>query len=430
MINNFIHLLKTSGIKDVCISPGLRNTIISLGFIKNGFNCHSILDERSSAYFALGMALKTKRPSVLICTSGTATANYLPAIIEASQSKVPIIIITADRPRQLLNTGENQTINQKSIYGDFVRSSLSFDNREDVIDKINDSLKFININNSKITIGPIHFNIHLDDFEKENENIMNKQIPNTISNVINTYNFNWDSIPFEDTFNIHNYQKPLIILGRLSQKLDSKLIFKLSKHLKAPILTDPLSQLRFSDVDSLNLYEHYIDQSHIQPDLIIRIGQKPVSKKLNKKITKLENDGIEHLNFSSLLIDESGQFNDNASTILKVHYKEFIHFILNNGPYSAHYDQNFDYELPNGNNVVLAFLSRSYHESVKNSDAYVLTQIGDSNKINLESEFLFYSRPKGTYEGLDTEKLLLDFYLVNTKLSATGNKVKLTIKQG
>ena len=109
---------------------------------------------------------------------------------------------------------------------------------------------------------------------------------------------------------------------------------------------------------------------------------------------------------------------------------QHIHFILNNGPYSAHYDQNFDYELPNGNNVVLAFLSRSYHESVKNSDAYVLTQIGDSNKINLESEFLFYSRPKGTYEGLDTEKLLLDFYLVNTKLSATGNKVKLTIKQG
>ena len=109
---------------------------------------------------------------------------------------------------------------------------------------------------------------------------------------------------------------------------------------------------------------------------------------------------------------------------------QHIHFILNNGPYSAHYDQNFDYELPDGNNVVLAFLSRSYHESVKNSDAYVLTQFGDSNQINLESEFLFYSRPKGTYEGLDTEKLLLDFYLVNTKLSATGNKVKLTIKQG
>ena len=108
---------------------------------------------------------------------------------------------------------------------------------------------------------------------------------------------------------------------------------------------------------------------------------------------------------------------------------QHIHFILNNGPYSAHYDQNFDYELPDGNNIVLAFLSRSHHESVKNSDAYILTQIGNSNQIDLNSEFLFYSRPKGTYEGLDTEKLLLDFYLVNTKLSATGNKVKLTIKQ-
>ena len=108
---------------------------------------------------------------------------------------------------------------------------------------------------------------------------------------------------------------------------------------------------------------------------------------------------------------------------------QHIHFILNNGPYSAHYDQNFDYELPDGNNLVLAFLSRSYHESIKNPNAYILTQIGDSNKINLESEFLFYSRPKGTYEGSDTEKLLLDFYLVNTKLSASGNKVKLTIKQ-
>ncbi len=108
---------------------------------------------------------------------------------------------------------------------------------------------------------------------------------------------------------------------------------------------------------------------------------------------------------------------------------QHIHFILNNGPYSAHYGENFDYELPDGNNVILAFLSRSYHESVKNPDAYILTQIGNSNQIDLDNEFLFYSRPKGTYEGLDTEKLLLDFYLVNTKLSPSGNKVRLTIKQ-
>ena len=106
---------------------------------------------------------------------------------------------------------------------------------------------------------------------------------------------------------------------------------------------------------------------------------------------------------------------------------QHIHFIVNNGPYSAHYSNNFEKDIENGS-VVLAFLSRSYHESVKNKEAYVLTQIGENQDLDLSSEFLFYSRPKGKYSGNDTEKLLLDFYLVNTKLSPDGNKVKVSIK--
>ena len=105
---------------------------------------------------------------------------------------------------------------------------------------------------------------------------------------------------------------------------------------------------------------------------------------------------------------------------------QHIHFILNNGPYSAHYTNNFNKKLNSDNNVILAFLSRSYHESVKNPNAFILTQIGE-NKIDLNNEFLFYSRPKGTYKGKDTEKLLLDFYLVNTTISPDGNKIKATI---
>ena len=106
---------------------------------------------------------------------------------------------------------------------------------------------------------------------------------------------------------------------------------------------------------------------------------------------------------------------------------QHIHFIVNNGPYSAHYEDNFTKNLEKENNVILAFLSRSYHESVKNKNAFVLTQLGE-NKIDLNSEFLFYSRPKGTYKGKDTEKLLLDFYLVNTDISKDGNKVRATIE--
>ena len=106
---------------------------------------------------------------------------------------------------------------------------------------------------------------------------------------------------------------------------------------------------------------------------------------------------------------------------------QHIHFIVNNDPYSAHYNEKFSKKLEGDSNVILAFLSRSYHESVKNPNAFVLTQIGDNN-IDLNNEFLFYSRPKGTYKGTDTQKLLLDFYLINTKISATGNKVKATIQ--
>ena len=107
---------------------------------------------------------------------------------------------------------------------------------------------------------------------------------------------------------------------------------------------------------------------------------------------------------------------------------QHIHFIENNGPYSAHYTNKFQKKLKDGNNVILAFLSRSHHESVKNLNAYVFTQIGEGEKIDLEKQYLFYSRPKGTYTGEDTEKLLLDFYLVNTSLSPDGNKVRVTIQ--
>ena len=107
---------------------------------------------------------------------------------------------------------------------------------------------------------------------------------------------------------------------------------------------------------------------------------------------------------------------------------QHIHFILNNAPYSAHYSENFSKKLEEDNSVILAFLSRSYHESVKNSNAYYFSQIGDGEKVDLEKEYLFYSRPKGVYKGIDTEKLLLDFYLINTKISPTGNKVRATIQ--
>ena len=110
---------------------------------------------------------------------------------------------------------------------------------------------------------------------------------------------------------------------------------------------------------------------------------------------------------------------------------QHIHMIVNNGPYSAHYKSVFSKKLKQGNNLILFFLSRSFHESVKNPNAFSLIQVSSGEKdyepYDLESEFLFYSRPKGVYEGDDVKKLLLDFYLVNTEISPEGNKVRATI---
>ena len=111
---------------------------------------------------------------------------------------------------------------------------------------------------------------------------------------------------------------------------------------------------------------------------------------------------------------------------------QHIHLIVDNGPYSAHYEPNFTKEFEEGSYVVLAFLSRSYHESVKNGNAFVVKQITVGNPSEVEAvdfgaPHMFYSRPKGTYSGEDTKKVLLDFYLLNTELSADGNKVKATI---
>lgn len=110
---------------------------------------------------------------------------------------------------------------------------------------------------------------------------------------------------------------------------------------------------------------------------------------------------------------------------------QHIHLILNNGPYSAHYEAPFEMELEAGHYVMLAFLSRSYHESLKNFGAAVLTDftVGGAERVEVDTSapHLFYSRPKGTYTGADTERLMLDFYLLNTELSADGNKVRATI---
>lgn len=111
---------------------------------------------------------------------------------------------------------------------------------------------------------------------------------------------------------------------------------------------------------------------------------------------------------------------------------QHIHLIVDNDPYSAHYEPNFKKEMAEGTHYVVAFLSRSYHESVKNANSFVAKKVvvgnaSDDMGVNLDEPTLIYSRPKGEYVGADTDNLLLDFFLLNSTLSETGNKVRATI---
>ena len=119
--NTFVDALVAGGLRRICITPGSRHTPLVLAFARHAdaIQLYSLLDERSAAFFALGMALSTGEAAAFVCTSGSAVANAFPAVVEARQSRLPLLILSADRPPELSHSGANQTIDQVKLFGDY-----------------------------------------------------------------------------------------------------------------------------------------------------------------------------------------------------------------------------------------------------------------------------------------------------------------------
>ena len=288
--NLIVNLLEQLNVSNVCISPGARNAPMIEALSKSSLKMHSILDERTAGFYALGIAKKTGRPVALSCTSGTALANFFPAIIEAYMSETPLIIISADRPVQSIDTGSNQTIYQHNIYGKY---SLHFEKINSLSDDLDSICNKINvafhasmgiIENKKISSkGPVHINIHFDEPLINSQEIYKKS---TIQLKKIEPLENHPS-PVKNKTVVKN---PVIICGQSDLKKNSDSILDIAQKIGSPILSDISSNIK-GENQVISFYDHFTED--INPDLILRFGRKPLSKKLlsllsqNKEITHL-----------------------------------------------------------------------------------------------------------------------------------------------
>lgn len=289
---NFVDELVCSGLRHVVISPGSRSTPLAMLCSEHEeIDEWVLIDERSAAYFALGIAKEQKQPVALVCTSGTAAANYFPAIVEAYYARVPLVVLTADRPHELREVGASQAINQIDMYGKFVKDFLEMAPPEDTPEMI----RYVRSRAAHAVQkaeqgnpGPVHLNFPfreplLPDLSLDN--LWGKQTDSC-------YNF-----PYEGTKRLYEYQlqiltekiygkqKGLFVCGpQVDEQLKEK-ITALSEKLQVPILADPLSQLRAGSHHKTTIISGYdamfrskTIREILKPDYIIRFGAMPISK--------------------------------------------------------------------------------------------------------------------------------------------------------
>lgn len=287
----FIDELSSMNVKHAVISPGSRSTPLSMLLLKHPtIETHINIDERSAAFFALGIAKSTREPVVIVCTSGTAAANYYPAIVEAQISRIPLIVVTADRPHELRDVGAPQAINQIHLYGEYVKWFS-----EMAIPEMNDSaIQYVrNIGRRAAIVakqqpaGPVHLNFPVRE----------PLIPNMKEDYFHigrrVHHINMESLAMLEESSVDilvkeltKKEKGIIVCGEIHDTRFSNSIIELAKKLEFPILADPLSQLRTSDNQShvIDCYDAFLRINEavveLQPDVIIRFGSMPVSKAL------------------------------------------------------------------------------------------------------------------------------------------------------
>lgn len=303
-IQQLAALLLKKEITDIVISPGSRNAPMINTFTGRAeFTCYNVVDERSAAYFALGLALKKQNPVALVCSSGTATLNYAPAVAEAFYQEIPLVLLTADRPDYWIDQSENQCIRQENIYANFSKKNITLPLTETEKElwfaarQINECLNLA----KSVRPGPVHINIPL---EEPLHTFVEEELPEV--KLIESS----DSIPVISenelvklSEKINKTSKILIVAGQQNPNpgLENSLIAFCEKS-GAVVLNEYLSN--FSGeyfCNSIDLLMPAILEDNTEafkPDLLISFGGTLVSKSIKQFLRKYKSEQHWHLSLS------------------------------------------------------------------------------------------------------------------------------------
>ena len=347
------------GVRHAVFSPGSRSTTMAMLFTEyEGFETYMNIDERSASFMALGIAKAYKEPTVLVCTSGSAVAHYLPAILEAQYSGVPLIVLSADRPYTLLHTGAPQTVDQQKIFGTAVNyyEELAVPQKEHYYTYPRQVARKAYMKAMNTKKGPVHINIPLFEplvpeldrkhfeagrspykvfkpnygevfsYQNRSNNTSNVSGLSDVSDVSYTKNTTDNSANNTNNSNNSNlllaqYKRVLILAGPQIDVDEVESIHSFAENLQAPILADPLSNVRrchktgaivanhevasnrnndtdmiqkkhFSDV-VISTYDAFLADKDLwpvlKPDCVIQFGQIVVSKRVQQMVASWDN---------------------------------------------------------------------------------------------------------------------------------------------
>lgn len=302
------------GVRHVVFSPGSRSTTMAMLFKEHeGFGTYMNIDERSAGFMALGIAKAHKEPTVLVCTSGSAVAHYLPAVLEAQYSGVPLIVLSADRPHTLLHVGAPQTVDQHKIFGAAVNyyEALAVPQESHYYTYPRQVARKAYMKAMDTKKGPVHINVPLfeplvpelsrNHFEagrssfkvvKPNySSVFGCGNRNNLPHINNAIDIAYGNNGIKEINNLlERYERILILAGPQIDIDETDTIRSFGEALQAPILADPLSNMRGCNTSDvvISTYDALLAGQalwhELKPDCVIQFGQIVVSKRVQQMI--------------------------------------------------------------------------------------------------------------------------------------------------